>query len=183
METNQAVSYAPLPVYNFDRFDNTTFQETSTFAIYASADWAVGDKLVVTTGVRYTEDETDYAGCSRDTNGSLATFYRTAIGEFTNAQQGECVTLNASLQSALVEDELNEDSLSFRLVANYSLTDDLSTYASYTRGFKSGSFPTLGATSFSQVKPVIQEQLESIELGFKATLADGPAQLNGAIYN
>lgn len=183
MEMNQAVSYAPLPVYNFDRFDNTTYQETSTLAVYASADWTLGENMVVTTGLRYTEDETDYAGCSQDTNGSLATFYRTAIGQFTNAQQGECVTLNASLQSALVEDELNEDSLSFRVVANYALTDDVSAYASYTRGFKSGSFPTLGATSFSQVKPVVQEQLDSIELGFKATLADGAAQLNGAIYN
>lgn len=183
MEMNQAVSYAPFPQYNFDRFDNTTLQETSTLAVFGSADWSIGENLIVTTGLRYTEDETDYAGCSQDTNGSLATFYRTAIGEFTNAQAGECVTLNASLQSGLVEDELNEDSLSFRLVGNYTLTDDLSVYASYTRGFKSGSFPTLGATSYLQVKPAVQEQLDSIEIGFKSTLADGAAQINGAIYN
>jgi outer membrane receptor protein involved in Fe transport len=32
----------------------------STWAAFASADWLIGDKLTVTTGLRYTDDQIDF---------------------------------------------------------------------------------------------------------------------------
>jgi len=184
LEIDAATWFGPLPFLNIDRIANSTLQKTTTWAAFASADWNIGDKLVLTTGLRYTEDKADYAGCSGDTgNGSLADFFNTVFGALNpGTQVGGCATLNKSFKSALVEDVLKEDSLSWRLAADYSFTDDMSAYASYSRGFKSGSYPTLGALNSDQLDPVVQEQLDAYEIGFKSTLADGAAQINGAVF-
>lgn len=174
------------PYANFDRVANTTLQETTTWGVFASADWTIDEKLVVTTGLRYTEDEADYQGCSADTgNGALRDFVNIALGAaYPNANMtaGGCSTINELGVSTLVEDLLKEDSLSWRVAFDYSFSDDFSAYTSYSRGFKAGSFPTLGALNADQLDPAVQEQLDAYEIGFKSTLAGGAAQLNGAVF-
>ncbi len=56
------------------------------------------------------------------------------------------------------------------------------TYASYSRGYKSGSFPTLSTNVDTQLDPVVQEKLDAYELGLKATLLDGMMQFNAAAF-
>ena len=186
LEIDAATWQAPVPYAGFDRVANKTDQETTTWALFASADWNIGEKLVLTTGLRYTDDKADYKGCSADSgNGALADFFNIALGgAFPDAgtEVGGCATINETGNSALVKDDLQEDSWSWRLAADYSITDDFSTYASYSRGFKAGSYPTLGALNVDQLEPVVQERLDAYEIGFKATLADGAAQLNGAVF-
>lgn len=178
-----------LSIANFPDIDNGGTQNSTTTAIFASADWQVSDELVVTTGIRFTNDETTFAGCTADTgDGAFTTFANVALPAFgllpesPNAEIGGCVTLDETGQSALIENELNEDSLSWRLAANYSIDSDTSVYASYSRGFKAGSFPTLGAFTYLQFEPVVQEQVDAYELGIKATVADGAAQINAAAF-
>ncbi|MEE4379176.1 MAG: TonB-dependent receptor [Candidatus Competibacteraceae bacterium] len=183
-EADSATAFGPAPFLNFTGSENFGSQETTTYAVFASADWTLTDNLVVTTGLRYTEDEADFTGCSADPGpGDLADFLNVVLAAVDpQAQAGECVTLNESFKSAEHSDTLKEDSISWRLAADYSFTDDTSAYISYSRGFKSGSFPTLGALNASQFAPAVQEQLDAYELGFKSTLADGAAQLNGSVF-
>ena len=183
-EADSATAFGPAPFLNFTGSVNRANQETTTYAAFASADWNVSENLVVTTGIRYTEDEAEFTGCSADPGpGDLSTFLNIVLAAVDpQAQAGECATLNSSFKSAEHSDTLKEDSLSWRLAADYSFTDDTSAYASYSRGFKSGSFPTLGALNASQFAPAVQEQLDAYELGFKSTLAEGAAQLNGAVF-
>ena len=186
LEIDAATWAGPVPFAGIDRVANRTKQKTTTWAAFASADWNIGENLVLTTGLRYTDDKADYEGCSGDTgNGALADFFNIALaGAFPDAgtEVGGCATINENGNSALVKDVLKEDSWSWRLAADYSITDDISAYASYSRGFKAGSYPTLGALNIDQLDPVVQEQLDAYEIGFKATLADGAAQLNGAVF-
>ncbi len=186
LEIDAATWAAPAPFGGFDRVANKTNQKTTTWAAFASADWAIGENLVLTTGLRYTDDKADYEGCSADSgNGALADFFNIALaGAFPDAgtEVGGCATINENGNSALVKDVLKQDSWSWRLAADYSITDDFSAYASYSRGFKAGSYPTLGALNVDQLDPVVQERLDAYEIGFKATLADGAAQLNGAVF-
>ena len=49
----------------FSQLDNDVEQDTTTTAIYLNADWFLSDKLTLTTGIRYTEDEADYKVCTR----------------------------------------------------------------------------------------------------------------------
>jgi len=56
-------------------------------------------------------------------------------------------------------------------------------YANVSKGYKAGSFPTLGATSASQLTPATQESVLAYEAGFKATLLARTLQLNGAVFH
>ncbi len=187
--TSSTNLHPAISIANFPAVDNSGTQNSTTTAIFASADWQVSDELVITTGIRYTNDESIFSGCTGDIgDGSFSTFANVALPLFgllptsPNSDVGGCVTLDESGQSALVEKELNEDSLSWRFAANYSINSDTSVYASYSRGFKAGSFPTLAAFTSAQFEPVVQEQVDAYELGIKATVADGAAQINAAAF-
>lgn len=71
-----------------------------------------------------------------------------------------------------------------RAVVNYTPNDDLNLYASYSRGFKAGSFDPRGANFSSPevedgYKPEI---LDSFELGLKAQAFDGRLTTNVAAF-
>ena len=189
------------PFGNFPAIDNKGKQKQNTGDIFGSVDWRIGDKLTLTTGLRYTKDKIDFDGCTADTgDGASSGFFSILTGFIwvnvlgqdpstipPTPAPGQCVTWNLLPglpvgPAGLVHRELDEDSWSWRLAADYDVSDDTSVYASYSRGFKSGSFPTLGASNSNQFKPVVQEQVDAYEIGFKSTLAEGAAQLNGAVY-
>ena len=68
------------------------------------------------------------------------------------------------------------DSLSPRLYANFDLTDDIKTYASIAKGFRSGGFNPLGQPSFDP------ENIWSYELGTKMSLLDGRLNAELAVF-
>lgn len=182
------VVIAPVRGLGLNQVLNNTKQENKTIGAFVNADWLISDDLTVTTGLRYSEDTADYTGCTKDIDGGFAaTMGRFFYGGDTEAiDQGTCITIlnlnEANQTSGLINDTLKEDSLSWRLAANYKITDDTSVYSSYSRGFKAGSFPTLAAIDESQLKPVVQEQLDAYEIGIKTDLADGAAHLNAAAF-
>src|SRR3546814_3912312 len=53
-------------------------------------------------------------------------------------------------------------------------------YANVTKGYKAGSFPTIGAATVSQYRPVVQESVITYEAGFKQELFDRSVLLTGA---
>ncbi|MFD2502514.1 TonB-dependent receptor domain-containing protein [Rhizorhabdus histidinilytica] len=53
-------------------------------------------------------------------------------------------------------------------------------YANVTKGYKAGSFPTIGAATVSQYRPVVQESVIAYEAGFKQELFDRSVLLTGA---
>ena len=96
---------------------------------------------------------------------------------------GGCITfLPGTNVGGLIKKTLDEDSTSGKVALDWNVTDEVLTYVSYSRGYKSGSFPTTAAFTADQLDPVIQEKVDAYEIGFKASLADGSAQLNGAVF-
>jgi outer membrane receptor protein involved in Fe transport len=55
-------------------------------------------------------------------------------------------------------------------------------YATISKGYKSGSFPNITATTFTQLRPVVQESLLSYETGIKSRLFDGLAEIDGSVF-
>jgi len=150
-------------------------QKTKTWAVFAHTEWNLADDWMLTVGARYTKDKKDFDGCTLDVFNDVALLFGTT--------QGSCITVNTTTGvPGLVEKSLDEDSTSGKVALNYSVNDDALLYLSYSRGYKSGSFPTLAATVDVQYLPVTQEKLDAYELGFKWTLAEGAAQLNGAVF-
>lgn len=180
---------------NFPAIDNYGKQDTTTYAIFASADWALTDSFTLTTGLRYTDSQIDFKGCTADTgDGATSDFFTrlTAVvagpGLPVTTGPGACVTWDLPTPqspigpSGEIERDLDEDSWSWRLALNYELSDDVSLYSAYSRGFKAGSFPTFGASNSNQFEPVVQEQVDAYEAGIKSSLAGGAARINASVF-
>ena len=67
----------------------------------------------------------------------------------------------------------------YRIVYSHQFSEDLMGYASYNRGFKSGNYNLIPATS-NAYDP---EVLDAFEVGFKSTLAGGRVRLNAAAFH
>ena len=65
-----------------------------------------------------------------------------------------------------------------RVVLNKRWNEELMTYASYSRGFRSGGFnaPSVGSRKFDE------ETLDNFEVGFKSTWLNRRLQVNGALF-
>jgi outer membrane receptor protein involved in Fe transport len=101
----------------------------------------------------------------------------------TTPVRGGCVTLtDANFNVGSFQDTLREDNLSWRANLNWRPTDDVLAYASVSRGYKAGNFPTLSASSTAQFRSVTQEALTAYEVGVKAALPQAHMQLNGAAF-
>jgi outer membrane receptor protein involved in Fe transport len=159
-------------------------QDGNSWAVFGHTEWSLSDQLNLTVGLRYTEDEKEYSGCTADNgDGDLAQFTNAFIPGADPFVAGECVMFDGFLPALdPFEDELEEDSVSGRLALDYDLNEDSLLYASYSRGFKSGSYPTLTANQHQALEPVVQEQLDAFELGFKTSLADNTIKLNAAAF-
>ncbi|GAB3104051.1 TonB-dependent receptor [Pseudomaricurvus hydrocarbonicus] len=171
-------------VGGFQRINYFTDQEGESISVFAHTEWQLTDQLNLTVAARQSHDEIDFEGCSADIYGDMAQLFNGIFG--TDTQQGECYTIlhdTDPLVSGSRPKNLNEDSTSAKLGLNYFLNEDVMLYTSYSRGFKSGSFPTLAASTDLSLEPVVQEKLIALEVGVKATLFDGAAQFNAAAFS
>lgn len=182
------VNILPTLGFGFNKLRNVVVQETSTRSAFTSIDWYFNDELTYTFGLRYSRDVAKYDGCTEDIDGAgLALFNQFFFGgnDSGGTVQGCVTVLDYGLPGQRlgnIEDSLDEDSLSWRLAANYQWSPAISVYASYNRGFKAGSYPSLAAIVANQLDPVVQEQLDAFELGIKTSLAESTAQLNLAAF-
>lgn len=172
-----------------------TDQEVETYAFFADGEYTFTDVLSVVGGVRYTRDKRDFRGCSADAGDGLsATAFTIGVNFFraqaglppldTPLQPGDCSTMDkVTLLPGFIYGQLDEDNVAFHAGLNYKPVPESLFYASYSRGFKAGSFPALGA-AFAAVgyDPATQEQVDAYEVGFKATLRENTVQLDGAAF-
>lgn len=80
----------------------------------------------------------------------------------------------------IVEDDLNEDNISWRTSLSWKPNADTMLYATVARGYKAGSFTVLSAIFAAQQEPARQETVLSYEAGFKLSAADRKIQLTGS---
>jgi iron complex outermembrane recepter protein len=162
--------------------------ETETWSIFANADYRITDALKLTGGIRYTEDKQDYAGCSRDVNGSMlpnvnvvnrALFFQTYGALVAPIGPNQCNTFNPqTLAFGLVTSTLDENNIAWRVAVDWNPADNILVFASVARGAKAGATPINAANISTQNAPAKQELLTAYELGVKAGLLDRKMQVN-----
>ena len=191
-ESTVTFSFVPLggPLLTTTRDINN--QRATTTAIFANADYDITDSVSIYGGIRYTEADIEHVGCSADVgDGSSAagfsilwTVFRAGGGLAPNPLigPGGCTTADATFTPIIVEDELNEDNVSWRLGFDWTPKPNVLLYANVSEGYKAGSFPTLAASLATQLEPATQESLLAYEVGFKSTLLNETMQLNGALF-
>ncbi len=150
-------------------------QETDAYAFFASVDYDLSDRWMLTAGLRYSYEETDFKG-GTDATISDPDAFDDFLGEDLNLPQG------ITIPFTFIDDSIDDDQVDYRLALEFRPSDEILAYGSVTSGFKSGGF--FGDFTFdnSELEPFDSETVTAYELGVKATLVDGLVQLNGAVF-
>jgi len=163
-------------------------QHTSSGAIFGNLEYHILDNLSVHGGARYTSTDIDHSGCTGPV---------TAIGaaQFTGLESrlrrgvgvvpilpGHCVTFGPTLLPGLVVNSLDQQNASWRFGIDYMPIEKTLIYVTVTKGYKGGTFPDPGATSFVQLAPTVQESVLATEFGFKSRLLDNKLDVEGAVF-
>jgi iron complex outermembrane receptor protein len=187
-----SAGYTPLQMsQSFRTYRDLADITAQTASIFANADWTLSDTLSLTTGIRYTEDEHSYVGCSADFNGSMLPnvnvvnrFLITTIYGVTPAQIGAnaCNTYDPVANAfRQLSHTLTEDNVSWRVALDWQATNDLLLFASVSEGAKAGNTPVNASNVSFQQDPARQETLLAYEVGAKASITPD-FQLNASAF-
>ncbi|MAD64880.1 TonB-dependent receptor [Haliea sp.] len=151
------------PAVQFDGGGNLL---TETWAVFASVDIDLNEKMVLSLGGRYSEEdkEAEIASLSQNINSPC-----------------NIVTMN-DCDFDFVDDD-SWSSFSPKVGLTYTLSDDAFVYANYSQGTRSGGY-NMRNTSFNPADtpgPFDQETVDSIELGYKSSFG-GRGILNAAVF-
>lgn len=172
----------------WDGFQVINNQKVKTYSGFGSLDYQISEKVKIQGSLRYTKQNRDFAGCGRDNgNGQIAAAFSFLATQVTGSPQvippGGCATLNdAFIPVPINLAQLDEDNLSWRGSINYKPDDDSLLYVSITKGYKSGSFPTLPASNTRQLNPVKQESILAYEAGVKTSLLNRTVNIDSAVF-
>ncbi len=185
--TNYAVTGAPFlaatasgrQLYSLKEINNTSnirdySGESDTYSAFGQATWNVSEEVRFTLGARYTLEE-------KDAERSV-TIYDTSGGSLTPAGIEAQLVMGGvfGIENHAVKDDRREESVTGTIIAEWDATEDLMLYASVSNGFKAGGFDARAgrADDFEYE----DETVINYEIGTKAELLGGRAQLNAAIF-
>ncbi len=132
-----------------------------SYSAYADVTYNLSDKLFLTAGGRYTS-ETKSADSFADT--------ATARNVFVTQRQGG---------SATPQPRAKFHNFTPRAVLRYNVNDGFNVYASYSKGFKSGTFNTAA----NNIKPVKPETVNAFEVGAKMRGSSFHIEASGYYYD
>ena len=135
--------------------------QTTSMAAYVNATYQLTDRLSVSGGLRYTEEEKDY--------------FRTTSTFSSNA----LFTANPARPPVNINDTW--DDISGLISIDYQLTDDFLLYGRVAQGFKSGGFNGR-ANNPGEEAPYDPETVTSYEAGFKSDWFDNTLRANFAVF-
>jgi iron complex outermembrane recepter protein len=149
---------------------------TESKAIYAQADYDITDKLTLTAGARYTNDDRASTGSNPldQPNWDLWPAFANEDERIFDASNPSVPKFDYSGAATEQADESHTD---WRLGGQYQMNDDLMFYGYMATAYIAGS---IDSTSKDLLDP---QENETIELGVKATLFDNSLRLNTAVYS
>jgi len=174
-------------------------QDTDSTSLFGRAEWQFADKLKLTMGARYTQENRDWSGCTYDSgDGTLAGLWNNILTPFLLVPFGApnpgtlrprgCGVYDDIRTSptfgtfAIFSDEIETRKAMGKLTLEYAPTEDVLVYGTLATGFKSGGFNGAAVQTHQGLLPYRPEDLTSFELGVKATLLDRRLQLNAAAF-
>jgi len=128
-------------------------QTTDTWAVFGEANYHINDRLGFTLGARYSYEEKD--------------FELRPIG----------------IPEELRVNEKNDwDQITFRVGADYRLSDDVMLYSTLSTGSKSGGFNEQATTPATAALSFDEEEADAFEVGLKSDLFGGRLRFNAAAF-
>ncbi len=148
--------------------DNFSKQQQTSWAAFAQADFNLSDDLILTVGLRYLDEE-------KDMNVQFTeTIFSPIFGLFTPLSP-----FVPNVDNVTFEDTETTGALKL----SYFVSDDIMTYISYGRGYKSGG------TNIDRISPATgapllfdPETSDSIEIGMKGDFLENRLRINLALH-
>lgn len=142
--------------------------DNDSVGIYGQAGWHVTDKLTVTGGLRYSEDEKQIETLS-------AVF-------LNNVLRVACLPTTVSPTTGCLRGRSDKfDAISYTAGVDYRLSDDVMVYAKTSRGYRSGAQQLRTLTLFDS-EPAQPETVHEHEVGLKSEFLERRLRLNAAAY-
>ena len=137
-------------------------QDMTSIALYGQLTFNVTDRLSLTGGIRWTNDEKD---------GSYTQIVNNPILDSPVAPTGLPFSINLRINESFPNLKFDENEITWLGNARYYLTDDLMMFATVSTGYKSGGFNSDGANRVIP-RTFRSETVDNYEIGFKSTLFD-----------
>ncbi len=125
-----------------------------SYAAYGQASYEVVPQLNLTAGLRYTRDE--IAGSGR--------------GELNTTPPIPAIPFQSARDAI--------EKVTFRIAADYKVTDDVMAYGSFSRGYKAATYNLL----FFNPVPTKPEVIDAYEIGLKTDLLDKRVRFNSSLF-
>ncbi len=144
-----------------------------SYALYGEGKYSVTDALSVTLGLRYTRDKVRYYDAKTtifglDGKTPIATTVPFSFPYDPNAP--------------LVSQEQSTGQLTGRFIADYKIAPDVLAYASYSHGYRAGTYNGLAYQDIGQVYFLKPEKVDAFEVGLKSRFLERRLQLNLAAF-
>ena len=131
-------------------------QDSKSWAVYGQFTYSLTDRLNVTGGLRYTEDE------------KSAFLFNENL-------------LHTSFDDRLMNAE-SWDNLSYLVNLSYAVNEDVNIYATHSTSYNAGSFNARALTVSGFAFPVRDEEVSAIDVGLKADWLNSRLRTNIALY-
>jgi len=186
------------------RTTNRYTQDSTSWSLFTHNVFDVTDQLSLTVGLRYSDESKDGSfsqpSASYDSCVNQLGNFDFATGSFPPAPAaltGNLVVLGCfpflapadlPLSAALplprsFDDTFEDDELIYTGKIGYEFTPDISTYASFTHGYKSGGFNLDSTAAIGGAEPSFaSEEVDAFEVGMKSKLFDNMMTLNIAAF-
>jgi iron complex outermembrane receptor protein len=129
---------------------------TRAWAVFASVDYDLSAKASMTAGLRYSDDSRDWSG----------TLVQSPFG-----------APSFSESTSVSDNEVSGD-----LSVNYKYTDDINLYGRIAKGYRAPSIQGRNLLFSGHVTTADSEKVTSVETGFKSTLNNNMARVNGSVF-
>ena len=192
-----------LGVYYFDEESESRNNQTSVFPIaftgttshdiatestslYGQMTYRADDSAwAYTAGLRYTEEEKNITYLHRSSANS-ACFFGFFCGQAPGAYYvADTDAINQPEKAGVYGKKFSKDfdNLSGKVSVQYFMNEDTNLYASYSTGYRSGGFNGSHYDDANDTGDAFdEEEITSVEAGFKSDLMDGRARLNATLY-
>ena len=134
--------------------NDTYDQTTEAFAVFVDGTYQVNERFSISGGLRYSDETKD----------AIRTFILDPANPISSGEQ------SASF-----------DEVSGRFILQYDITDNVSAFGGYSRGFRSGGFNGR-AQSVEVLGPFDSEIVDGLEAGIRAEFFDNRLRVNPTIF-
>ncbi len=151
--------------------------EFENLALFVDGTWNVNDRFRLIGGARWTKDDLSFV--------HTYNFSTTSGPGIRSITDGECTVMGVVCagNTRTISGSNDADEVSGRAGMQFDFSDNFMGYTTFSRGYKGPAYNVFFNMRTSNAAVIDAETADSIEVGFKSTLADGRVVLNAAAFS